>query len=156
MPFIQRWIGSISHQLNTAIKPYMNNPSIPCSERGESLQRVKRIFTLFKKVSLNAEIPEGLALVQEAETRFATVHDAAMRFLSNEGHVRLVVEYTDMEATKKASEYLYLLHNVETEDGGREYSSLESIFLCSEPLCHAQTELEASAAPYIMNGFLML
>lgn len=73
----------------------------------------------FKKTSINAKIPDGVSFVQETKTPFETVHDVVKRFLKDGRHVRLVTEHKDMEATKKESEYIYLLHDI----GNRRWGS---------------------------------
>lgn len=156
VPYSHRWIGCISHQLNTSMKNAMNNSQISSGEIGVDFERVKKIVTLFKKSAMNVMMPDGCALIQEVETRFGTVHDVSRRFLKAAPHIRTVLDAHDSDAAKKAMELFNLLRREETSEEVVEYPALKAVVTCFAPLRHAQTELEANGTPTIMKILPML
>lgn len=156
VPYCERWVGCISHQLNTAMKNAMKHEGIATSIIGQDLERVKKIVTLFKKASLNAEMPEGHALIQEVETRFGTLHDVVSRFMKAEDNVRRVIDGSDVDAATKAAVCLAMIHTAQDREGTRYFPALKAIVTCFAPIRHAQTELEGCKTPTLMKVIPML
>lgn len=80
-PCNDRWVGCISHQINTCVKQVMEN-----IKRNGLLFAITwsalKSLRVFKHISCNDEMCEGKALIQQVEKRFGTTNDVVKRFLS--------------------------------------------------------------------------
>lgn len=149
--YCERWIGCICHQLNTAMKKAMCDKHISDGEIGKDYERVRKIVKLFKKASLNVEMPDGSALIQQVETRFGTVHDVAARFIKAAPHVQPVIDQHDAGSSEKLS----ALYDEICKFGGK-FPTLDAIVECFKGIRHAQTVLEANRRVTITDVIPML
>ncbi|KAI0559172.1 Ribonuclease H-like protein [Gracilaria domingensis] len=146
VPFNEKWMGCISHQLNTAMKHAVNAETTRNSVIANDLSSVKTIVRIFKQGNWNLSLPDGYALIQEVETRFGTTFAVVERFLKSSKHVASIIASKDSESAKTAFDSLL----TETKPNGDVvFPALEAISNCLRPVCHVQTALEAQSTPTI-------
>lgn len=143
VPFSEKWIGCIAHQLNTAMKKAYDDVS-DISIR-QDIENLKKLIRLFKKGGMNEKLPAGKALKQEVPTRFGTTFDMVERFLLASSDVVRIIESSDQEAAKSASEVYDAIKCINST-----FPSFQAIVTCFAPIRHAQTLLEAAETPTIM------
>lgn len=157
VPYGERWLPCITHQINTVMKTVIQSPKIKDSEIFRNLNCVKKIVSTIKHAGLNEKLPDGFAFLQEVETRFGTTYDVVKRFLKSESQIsHLGLLQNDNESTKKIKDLLSSLTKVENTDGSKTFPALESIITCFAPMRHAQTELEASTRPTLIKVLPMI
>ena len=101
VPYSQRWVGCISHQMNTAMKSAMQHHSIQDSIIQKDLTNLKSLISTFKHASYNDELMNGYKLIQEVSTRFGTTCDVVTHFLKSEKKVWDLMESKSGEAAVK-------------------------------------------------------
>lgn len=65
---------------------------------------LKKLIRIFRKGGLNENLPPGKALQQEIATRFGTTFDMVKRFIHSSSDVLQVLESSDQNAVKHASD----------------------------------------------------
>lgn len=106
--FSQRWAGCITHQLNTVMKSTIERPPINISEISKTLTAIKNIVATVKHASLNDEMPEGYALLQEVTTRFGTTFDVVERFIKSASRLKiLILQNVEMLLKKLINNFLF-------------------------------------------------
>ncbi|KAI0558044.1 Zinc finger BED domain containing protein [Gracilaria domingensis] len=144
VPYTEKWMGCISHQLNTVMKHAMEKEMASNSVIAADLLNVKTVVRIFKQGNWNQALPDGFALVQEIETRFGTVFGVVERFLKSSKNVASLIARKDSEPAKKAFDSLITETTIE---GDIVYPALEAIVTCFRPICHVQKQLEAQNKP---------
>lgn len=147
VPYSHRWAGCITHQLNTVMKSTIESEIIKSSQIMKDLTVVKSVVGTVKHASLNDEMPDGYALIQEVPTRFGTVYDVVERFLKSVSTLKQLVSTKAGDSAKKIDKQLSLLITSTISDGSITYPALQAIVTCLSPLRHSQTVLEASQKP---------
>lgn len=155
VPFSHKWVGCISHQLNTCMKSSITEDVIGRSKISENLTIVKSIISTIKHAGLNEKLPDGCLLKQEVCTRFCTTYDCMKRFLDSENALRSMLLLQQGDAVDKVKSLLEKLHR-EHDDDGHSYPALMAIITVFAPLRHAQTELEAAKKPTLLKVLPML
>jgi len=144
VPFTEKWLGCITHQLNTVMKPSMSDEERRNTRISKDLGAVKTIVRVFKHGSWNSLLPDGFALIQEVETRFGTTFSVVERFLKSARKVIAIIERKESLAAKDALQSLQMETN---RNGDVSFPALEAIITSFEPIREAQTRLEASDSP---------
>lgn len=93
------------------------------------------------------------ALIQEAETRFGTIHDVVERFLKSASDVECVV---NKKLSKASAEAFSGLLCDAIASGDRPYPSLNAIVKVLKPLLHMQTAIKPSTYLTLHLAFPML
>lgn len=144
VPFTEKWLGCISHQLNTVMKNVMADDERKAGVVSTNLSSLKTIVRIFKQGNWNKDLPPGYALIQEIETRFGTTHDVAARFIKSADKVSRIVSEKDSEPAKLA------LSALETSKGSNHstnYPAIVALTVAFRPIREMQTALEASESP---------
>lgn len=116
---------------------------------------VKTIVTLFKRASLNCDLPPGLALVQEIEARFRTVFDVATRFNKSFPYVRPTLLKPEFDSARKALHLLDTLTISPDANGASRVDALDAIPVVFKGIWRIWTALEASNYITIIKVILM-
>lgn len=144
VPFSEKWVGCISHMLNTAMKHVVNHEIRGKTIIADDLERVKTIVRIFKQGGWNSLLPDGHALIQEVETRFGTTHSVVQRFLKSADKVGEIIARKDSETATAAFRDLDRHYTV---DGNVSFPALEAIVEAFKPIRHMQTAFEADLEP---------
>lgn len=155
IPFNERWIGCISHQINTTMKNVMESGPINSSEILKNFLLVKSIVATCKQSNINSQLPEGFRLIQDVSTRFGSSYDVVCRFLKSFQQLQGIVKAGSGDTFDKIQNYIDQLQ-VDGTDASSSFPALEAIKFVFAPLRHAQTELEASSRPTLMKVIPLL
>lgn len=85
------WVGSIAHQLNTAMKHVMEAEESMKSRIASDITIVNNIVRFFKHGAWNSTLLTRIALLQEVDTRFGTTFVAAEQFLKSFEDVEKII-----------------------------------------------------------------
>lgn len=155
IPYSARWVGCISHQLDTVMKNVITAEPIISSEISKNLNLVKSIVSTVKHADFNQEMPDGYSLLQESPTRFGTTFDVVKRFLKSAEQLQLLISSKSGDSKDKISKNLSKL-STSTFDNRKCYPALEAILDVFASIRHAQTELESSKKPTLVKVLPML
>ncbi|KAI0567133.1 hypothetical protein FGB62_4g472 [Gracilaria domingensis] len=144
VPFSEKLMGCISHQLSTAMKHAMEEQITKKTIIATNLDSVKTIVRIFKQGNWNLLLPSGSALIKEIETIFGTTFNVVQRFLFSSKHVASVISAKDSEPAKVAFDSLLTETNSKGDDN---YPALDAIVECFRAVCQVQTQLEAQKTP---------
>lgn len=144
VPFTERWVGCIAHQLNTAMKKTIATEDDSNSIVSKDLKSLKTIVRIFKQSGMNNDMPNGMRMQQEVETRFATTFAVVKSFLSSHEAVHDVIENSSNDAAQRAFESL---DKDLSSDGAARFPALNAIKEAFAPVAHMQKELESGIKP---------
>lgn len=117
IPFSDRWVGCISHQLNTVMKHVVESTLPRESTIIQSIDLVKKIVSSFKHASLNSKLVPGSALQQEVATRFGTACDVVERFTVAYSDVFNIAKNCHTDVGVKIRRYISDLVQLDDENG---------------------------------------
>jgi len=102
VPFTHKWLGCVSHLLNTVMKHCVQEQQREDSIERKVLIRVKTIVRVFKHGNWNVLLPQGYSVIQEVETRFGTTHVVVESFLKSVDKVSDIIASKDSTAARDA------------------------------------------------------
>jgi len=155
VPFSEKWVGCISHQINTCMKNCLQSKILTgeLSVIQTDLNAVKTIVRIFKQGNWNALLPDGYALLQEVETRFSTMHTVVERFIKSGAKALEIISSKDSSAALAAANSLCTASD---ENGRVQFPALQAVERVFSLLRVPQTELEAGREPTLYKVLPML
>lgn len=81
--YSHRWVGCITHQLNTVMKTAVESKAISGSKILKHLTLLKSIVGTMNHASPNDEMPDGFSLIEKVQTRFRKTFDVVQRFVKS-------------------------------------------------------------------------